>query len=267
MFPPQVVRTNVGGGAPAVDYSIMSDLKSTLERLALTFTVRDIIVPKEELVCAGDEASAQELLEENPGFDVIPLVQNGALTAYLERGSEHSEYIRLQDIVSDAISVLDLVDVLCGRRFCFVLVGHSLTGYVHFSDLNNHVVKLPFFVVLEALERQLVVEIGSLIDETNLDKVLDQQRARNVKNKMRNMRKNRANLAWVNLMSFNELIRFALHFGKLQLSGKEIDTISKVRNLVCHASDPLVESHHDVKRLSDAKSICLKCTSSLARAA
>lgn len=237
----------------------MSEFESTLERLAMTFTVRDIMVPKEKLKCAGDEVSAQKLLEETPDFDVIPIERHGNLTAYLDRGCDHLAPIHLQDIVSDATSILELVDLLQERRFCFVLVGSSLRGYVHFSDLNNHVVKLPFFVVLEALERQLVGEIGSLIDESNLDEVLDQQRVHKVKGNMSDSKKKRANLDWVNLLSFNELVRFALHFGRLQLKDKEIAVVSKVRNLVCHASDLLVESHEDVKRLSGAKRICMKC--------
>ena len=57
----------------------MSELENTLERLALAFTAYNIMVPKEELKCAHDEASAKKLLEENSNFDVFPIARNGNL--------------------------------------------------------------------------------------------------------------------------------------------------------------------------------------------
>lgn len=235
----------------------MPNLEYTLERLALTFTARDIMVPKEKLVCTSDEASAQRLVEEKPDFDVIPIEQNGRISAYLERGFKRSKPIRLQDITSDATNILDLLDILQEQKFAFILANRCIAGYVHFSDMNNHIVKLPFFVILEALERRLVEEVGPLINEGNLEVVLDPQRAEKVKDKMRRMKENRADLGWVNVLSFNEVVRFACHFEKVALEPQQVEVISKVRNLVCHADRPLVEAHRDVRRLAEAKKICI----------
>lgn len=163
---------------------------------------------------------------------------------------------------SDATSILDLLDILREQKFVFILANRCIAGYVHFSDLNNHIMKLPFFVILEALEHRLVEEVSPLINEGNLEMVLNPQRAEKVKDIMRHMKEKRADLSLVNVLSFNEIVRFACHFEKVALEPKQVEEISKVRNLVCHANRPLVEAHRDVRRLAESKNICisvLKC--------
>jgi hypothetical protein len=215
------------------------------------------MVPKERLVYASSEAGARELLERNPNFDVIPIDQGGNLCAYLERSSGHIRSIGLHDIVSDATTILDLVDILKDRRYCFVLVSNRIAGYVHFSDLNNRLVKLPYFIILEAFERYLVDKIGILITEDTLEKVLDSNRIKEIKDRMRRQIKNRAELGWVSLLSFDEIVRCGCYLGKLRLNGAEVQMISQTRNCVCHADRVLVGSHEDVKRLAKAKGICI----------
>ncbi len=48
--------------------------------------------------------------------------------------------------------------------------------------------------------------------------------------------------------------------GSIDVDVSEIDSLSKVRNLVCHAAtiDLLVEEHSHVRRLADAKSLSFK---------
>ncbi len=235
----------------------MAHLIETLERLAVAFTVSDIMIPESALKCADAKASAEVFLQENPLFDVVPIRENGLLKEYLERGSDRLKPISLQDIVSNATSIFGIVDILTGKKFVFVLVRQRIEGYVHFSDLNNSLVKLPYFVLLEAIEQQLAKETGPSIHEKNLHEVLDPQRVDAIIQKMGTLRKEKADLGWTSLLSFNEIVRFACHFGKLQLMTKEVEVISKVRNLVSHAGDQLVSSHGDVRRLAEAKRICL----------
>ena len=235
----------------------METLTQILERLARTFTVRDIMVTKEKLVCASTDGEAKRKLEEHEDFDSIPIVVKGEISAYFHRNTNQRHPIQLEDIISDATSILDLVDILKEREFCFILADNRIVGYVHFSDLNNSTVKIPFFVILEALERKLVDEIGSKIKEDNLSLVMDEKRSDTVKNRMMRMQKKRANFNWPTLLYFNEIIRFASEFGKIELKKNKIDLISKIRNLIAHAGDPLVEEHKHVKRLADAKDLCI----------
>jgi hypothetical protein len=59
----------------------------------------------------------------------------------------------VNDLISDGTKLLDLVEFLEEREFAFVLSHRHIDGYVHFSDLNHHLVKLTFYVILEAVER------------------------------------------------------------------------------------------------------------------
>jgi hypothetical protein len=152
----------------------MAHLIETLERLALAFTVRDIMITESALRCADDKASAEVLLQENPLFDVVPIRGNGLLREYLERGSDRPKPIILQDIVSNATSIFEIVDILTEKHFVFVLVRQRIEGYVNFSDLNNSFVKLPYFVLLEAIEQQLAKETGPFIHENNLGMLVGQ---------------------------------------------------------------------------------------------
>ena len=126
----------------------------TLTRLAREFVVRDIMIPAKDLVCATCIPQAVELLNRYLDFDMIPLVVQDSITAYLERSGSDPRPLRISDLVSDATSILDIVDILTDRPRMFVLVHNRISGYVHFSDLNRPIVKLPFFVLLEAVERR-----------------------------------------------------------------------------------------------------------------
>ena len=136
----------------------------TLKRLATTFTVRDIMTPCTHLVCAPDEQRAPLVSANNPDFDVIPIKAGEVITGYFERAVGAPQHLRLEDVVSDGTNLLDFVDICASRQFSFVLGEQEIKGYAHFSDLNHHLVKLTFYVMLEALERN-TLELISRFDE------------------------------------------------------------------------------------------------------
>lgn len=115
----------------------MPTLEATLNRLAVAFTVRDIMTANTELVCGDGNGNAAKQSDANPDFDVITIRRNGRLTGYLERKSRSKKRITPSDLLSDGTSLLDLVEILETRQFAFVLSRESIEGYVHFSDLNQ----------------------------------------------------------------------------------------------------------------------------------
>lgn len=235
----------------------MGNIEQTLKGLALSFAVRDIMRQQEELICALNEDEARELLQEYPDFDVIPIKRKGKIKGYLERDLKNQKDIIISDLVSDATSILDLIDILVERKFCFVISKGSIEGYIHFSDLNNQIVKLPFYVILEALESHLIKEVEDSINENILKKVLNPKRFGELKERMERLEKHRANLDWINFLFFKEIVEIACYLNKIKLKQKEIDIISKIRNLVCHANKPLIKKYEDIRRLIRTKNICL----------
>jgi len=230
----------------------------TLERLALTFSVRDFMIAKDDLVCASSDDIARIELEKHPAFDVIPLIdKNGEISAYFERERNKRRSFRQGDIVSDSTSILSLVSILRSRKFCFVLAKDKIVGYIHFSDLNRGIVKLPYFLILEDLECRLVERIGHEIHEDNLQAVLDPERIKQVKDRMQRMKDTRSELRWVNLLYFKEIVEFAIYFKIVQLEAAQVEILAQIRNSICHADRPLIEKHEDLRSLDEAGHICL----------
>lgn len=234
-----------------------TNLKQILRQLAYTFTAKDIMVPKADLKFGSNESEARNLLDQYPNYDIIPIDQKGLISSYVKRSSQRVRNIITRDLVSEATSILDLVDILQDRKFCFVLVANRIGGYVHFSDLNNHLVKLPYFIIFEALERHLIESIRPLVDEETLMKILDPQRFTAIKDMMRRQRQQSADLDWVSLLSFDEILRCSCDLGKIRLKPEEVKQISETRNCVCHADRIFVKSHNDIKRLAKVKTLCI----------
>ncbi len=117
------------------------------------------------------------------------------------------------------------------------------------SDLNNDIVKLPLFIVLEDVEHFLVGKLRSLVKEDNLAEVLKDEAIERTKKKMSYMKDHSAELEWTTVLYFGELLQFA----KLPpITHKDIEILSSVRNKVCYATGPLVDKPTDIKDLSTA---------------
>lgn len=223
--------------------------EQTLHRLATQFTVRDIMVPVEKLVRAGTPETACRLLEEYQDFNLIPIEVGDKITGYIERNSPDIRSINLDMAVGTGCSILDIVDVFAERRFCFVLGKWGIEGYVHFSDLNHHLVKLPFYILLQAVESHVIFLIQGRFDEAALSHVFPETVVKNI---IRDFNKNRVNdsdRSLLNEVNLRKMLLFATHFGLLTLNAGEINKLCRVRDTVAHATEKLIHRHDDVKRL------------------
>jgi hypothetical protein len=236
----------------------MVQLQWTMMNLARTFSVRDIMVPEENLIRGRDKTDALRLLVEHPDFDNIPIPKTGAISQVQERGKGAPRDISPEDIVSDGTSVLDLVDVVAKRQFVFVLTGQSLGGFVHFSDLNNHLVKIPFFVLLEAVESKLAELIIPRVHEDVLSRTLNPSELHRSERSAKRLVAARANKDRTSALHFSQIVDIAIDTGKARLTKTERDAIVRVRNRVAHATDPLVRDFLDVGRLSEARRVCFR---------
>ena len=234
----------------------MPRLEQTLQRLGLSFTVRDIMVPKERLVSASANAEAPRISEKYPDYNIIPIQDKGVLVAFYERDTKSSRSITVQDLVGGDTSIMDLVEILSSREFCFALVGNEIGGYVHFSDLNNPLVKLTFYVIFEAFERHLLAAI-SPVTEQEIQQDLGSAATKPNQERGAKAQADRANLSLENFLYLPEILRIAVAKRKLSLDEERVQIIRKFRNRVSHAGSSLIQKHGDVKTLIEAKKICL----------
>jgi hypothetical protein len=230
----------------------------TLGRLATTFTVRDIMIPSAGLICADDEERAAKVSDDNSDFNVIPIRQNGTLTAYFERNSRTTKKITPSDLISDGTRLLDLVEIFERREFSFVLSSQQSEGYgyVHYSDLNHHLVKLAFYVVLEAVERAALDSIRGRDDRESLRKDLDPGRFKYIEESYKDA--GEAARSLVSYLNIRELLRLAATAGTIRVEESVAKAILSARNGAAHVSKNLVSSYDDVKELAKVKRECLR---------
>ena len=240
--------------------------EQTLQRLGLSFTVRDIMISKEHLVSAPAKAEAPAVSERYPDYNIIPILDGGILAEFYERDKKASRPITVQDLVGSDTSILGLVDILRDREFCFALVGNEIGGYVHFSDLNNPIVKLTFYVIFEAFERHLLGAIHP-VTEQEIQQYLGLHRLNRIMNEVQRAQADRANLSLENFLFLPEIVRIAVAKGKLSLDEERVQIIRRSRNRVSHAGSSLIQNHADVNALIEAKKICLAVLGNRRRAA
>ena len=234
----------------------MPTLRETLKRLATTFTVKDIMVPGAELKIAADEMEAIGVSHDNPDFNVIPIRQNGKLTGYFERDFRNTKKIELNDLISDGTSLLDLVEILEDRQFSFVLSHRHIEGYVHYSDLNHHLVKLAFYVILEALERVALDSIQKRDDRESLKRDLDPRRFEQIEGAYK--RTGDAARGLASYLNISDLLRLAAKAGTIDVEESVVTAMKDVRDGAAHPSNNLVSSYPDVKKLARVKRECLR---------
>lgn len=223
-----------------------TSLEQTLRRLSMSFVVTDVMVPTESLVCAPREEEAQRESDEHSDFNIIPIKPRKKITGYYERDSGMTKAIAADDLIGDGTCLLDLLGVLAKRDFSFVLAHSGITGYVHFSDLNSHLVKLTLYTIIEELETHALAGLGSPIDEENLRRGLAKTPFKSIKYKYERAKAKEANRSIADFLNIEDILRLAVKTGKMRINEDMIKTITRVRNRVAHQVNPLVKRHQDV---------------------
>jgi hypothetical protein len=234
----------------------MPGLDETLKRLATAFTVKDIMVPSSTLVCADDEEKAAVLSDANPDFNVIPILRAEKITGYFERTSRTTREFNASDLIADGTKLLDLIEVLEHREFVFVLSSEKAEGYgyVHFSDLNHHLVKLTFYVMLAALERLSLDSIKGMDNGDALKSHLNPGRFNYIEKKYKNA--GEAARSLVSYLNISELLGLAALAGTIHIEKDVAKAMLRARDGASHASKNLVSGHSGVSELVRVKKEC-----------
>jgi hypothetical protein len=186
---------------------------------------------------------------------VIPIQRDGRLIGYFERETRSRKRITASDLISDGTSLLDLVDILEVRPFAFVLSREQIQGYVHFSDLNHQLVKLTFYVILEAIERMALNSIRGRDDRESLKRNLDPVRFKQIEDAYK--RTGQAARSLVSYLNLSDILRLADRAGTIHIADSVIKAMKNVRNGAAHASENLVSTYDDVSKLGRVKRECL----------
>src|SRR5205085_6037924 len=110
-----------------------------------------------------------------------------------------------------------------------------IAGYVHFSDLNHHLVKLTFYVMLEALGRHALSSNPQKDDREYLTKNLDPSRFTQIDRQYK--RDGDAARSLFNYLNVSDILRLAVKAGTIQLGDNAIKTMKDTRDGAAHASE------------------------------
>jgi hypothetical protein len=219
-----------------------------LANLSKVLTVQDLMTPCAILQCADSFEDAEPLHSQ---YDVVPHPKAGPITGFFRRGTIELQGITAHVLLSNGTSILELPSLLNQNRFYFVISGNSIVGYVHYSDLNNTLAKIPFYTLLQTVERAMWERIQSQISEADLSKIFGSSDiGRFIKKRIKNRGKN-IDIGWVGVFSFPFILKLARFYGYIQISDDQIELLAKIRNRVSHSDWNLVTQYDDIQMLID----------------
>lgn len=222
-----------------------------LKRLTATFSVQDIMTPTEQLQRADTLNDALYLLHE---YDVVPYPRSDKILGFFQRGSSARYVIEPAHLISNSTNLAALPKLLCQQPFFFVISGNEVIGYIHYSDLNKPITKVPFFAMFQLIERTFWDKMTHRISEKDL-KILFSGEASKLIQKKENAATRNTDIGWTGVFSFPYILRLARHYGLAQVTDNEIKLLKETRNRIAHSDQNLVSSFDDVSKLAEAVDI------------
>jgi len=138
----------------------------------------------------------------------------------------------------------------------FVLSHRHIEGYVHYSDLNHHLIKLAFYVILEAIERVALDSVQGRDDRESLKKDLAPARFKQIEDAYK--RTGDAARSLSTYLNISDLLRLAAKADAIHIEEGLVRVIKGVRDASAHPSNNLISDYSDVKKLADVKRECLR---------
>ncbi len=235
----------------------MSDrIGDVLRQLGTSFTVRDIMISCEDFVTVDSEGEVGRFFDLYQDYDYTASLTRGQITAYYKRGEPEGFDLGQEDLLSDGTSLLDLLELMANREFFFVLSANKICGFVHFSDLNHELVKLPLFVLLAAVETRLWSHVKEGLTEHDVENVMDPDRFTEMQQRREQARKKNVDRGWEGLLYFREILELAWYQGLIDTPTADQELLNNTRNRVAHHNRLLVEEHEDVRKLARIRNMC-----------
>ena len=228
--------------------------------VASAITVADVMTPAAELQRAATGTDARPWFSK---FDVVPYPASGEIRGYFQKGRRPFCALTQSDIVSDSTPLLSLSQLLARRKFFFVLSQDAITGYVHYSDLNRTVAKLPFFALFEDLEARLWDRINLATQSRDVEKVFTPNRAKKLLDERRKRERADTDIGWTGLFSLADILALSKYHGLIVLTATEQRHLVSKRNAVAHPDHPLVAHYLEVKQLLNVRDLCERLVSAL----
>lgn len=123
----------------------------------------DLLAEKVFTCHLQDKALQIKAIMTDMDYDVFGIEENGKVTGYvlredLQKGTISDFYkpFRLEDLISDSTSIIELLEIMRERRFLFVLEKNKVSKIVTISDLQKQPIRMLAFSLISLLEMLLI---------------------------------------------------------------------------------------------------------------
>jgi hypothetical protein len=227
----------------------MEKIVSKLDRI---FSVQDIMTPAEMLVRASSRKDAGLLFSK---YDVVPYPKIGRIQGFFQRDLNELCDLTPDLLVSDTTSLLSMPILLDQAPFRFIISADQIAGYVHYSDLNKPAMKVPLFVLIQAMERKLWDRIEHKITEDVVRKAFPDNAHKFIKKQAQAIKGN-VDIGWTSVFTLPDILRLVNCFKVTNLSTEQIESLRLIRNDVAHSDRNLISKHRDVSKLVEVLILC-----------
>jgi hypothetical protein len=234
-------------------------MEKVVARLDRIFSVQDIMTSAEKLEKAASSEEARPLFST---YDVVPYPKMGQIKGFFQPGMDKPSDLKSDCLISDTTSLLNMPQLLDQAPFRFVISADNIAGYVHYSDLNKPAMKVPLFVLFQAMEKKLWDKIENKINESIVREVFQDNAQHLIKKQMTAIKGNVAignvSIGWIGVFTLPDILRLAnhSHFKATNLSIDQIKLLVLTRNAVAHSDRNLIGKHRDVSKLVEVIKLC-----------
>ncbi|HEY5123829.1 MAG TPA: hypothetical protein VIK14_08860 [Ignavibacteria bacterium] len=219
------------------------ETQKLIEILSLSFSVQDIMVKEKNIQCANKLTVAKEIAKKN-NFSIIPRKNSrNIIKKYFDIQSEEEKNISYEDIISSDTPINDLIELFKDKKCFFVLGSNKIIGLVHFTDLNNPIVKLFIYLLIERIEWSIYYKINKM-EESDLLNKLRPSLAKKANERKKRDRTNDMDNKWFGVFKFKELIKIAVAMNLITIKPDIVGKMNDMRNKIAHTQKFIIDDNN-----------------------
>jgi len=115
--------------------------------------------------------------------------------------------------------------------------------------------KVPLFVLIQAMERKLWDRIEHKITEDVVRKAFPDNAHKFIKKQAQAIKGN-VDIGWTSVFTLPDILRLVNCFKVTNLSTEQIESLRLIRNDVAHSDRNLISKHRDVSKLVEVLRLC-----------
>lgn len=218
------------------------------------FTVEKIMVGIAKLKFGSTTDECKDISMQFEDYDVIPLSQKNIIMGYWDTRVEKIVPLTPKDLITNTTNIFQLFDLFEKRQFFFVMESTQIIGFVHKSDLNNNLFKIPFYVLLQSLESYLLTKID--LSPKAISTIANKERVDSLIASHDKMRTKDIHLDSIQGLYLSEILELSLKQGVITIHQSLKHNLEQFRNRVSHADKSLIVSEKDIPKLKQVKDYC-----------